>query len=51
MEQISATFNWLQHTTDQFVQRSLSFKFNAAGGPLMMVGSTILGVGIIANVG
>lgn len=51
MEQIGATLNWLQHTTDQFAQRSLGFKFNAAGGPFMMVGAVILAVGIIANVG
>lgn len=49
MEMTGATLNWLQHTSDQFAQRSLGFKFNAAGGPLMMVGAVILAVGIITN--
>jgi hypothetical protein len=51
MEQIGATLNWLQHTNDQFAQRSLGFKFNAAGGPLMLVGAVILAIGIITNLG
>lgn len=44
-----ATLNWRQRVGDQFAQRSLGWKLQAASGTISIVGAAIFVVGVLAG--
>jgi len=49
-ETLGGTANWLRGTNDQFAEKSLGWRFNAASSPLLVVGIAIVVVGVLSNV-
>jgi hypothetical protein len=49
LEAIGGTLNWLRQTGDQFAERSPGYMANALSGPLAIVGTLGITVGVLLN--
>ena len=48
-EAIGGTANWLRGTGDQFAEKSVGWRFNAASSPLLITGIAIVIVGVLSG--
>ncbi len=48
-EALGGTANWLRGTGDQFAEKSVGWRFNAASSPLLIAGIAIVIVGVLSS--
>lgn len=50
LETMGGTLNWLQATGDQFAEKSLGLRFNSLSSPPILIGMSIIAVGVIRGI-